>query len=106
MKKDPSPPPVDASAIQAVTPPDVFTQAVDGDTITLPSGTFSWTVPVNISKAITLKGETTIAGTGTAKPTVTSSTIVKDNIPRGNNFLAFFGFPPVRGHFRAVHYVV
>jgi hypothetical protein len=30
--------------------------ALDGDTITLPAGTFTWSTPVRISKAITIKG--------------------------------------------------
>src|SRR6266576_6508282 len=40
--------------------------ALNGDTITLPSGTFTWTTRVAISKAISLQG----AGVG--------STVVKD----------------------------
>jgi hypothetical protein len=66
------------------------TKAVDGDTITLPIGTFRWTVPVNISKAITLRGATSIAGAGTAKPTVADATIVQDNIPRGTTYKYIF----------------
>jgi hypothetical protein len=46
--------------------------ALNGDTITLPAGTFTWTTPVNINKAITLQG----AGTGT--------TIVRDAVQSGN----------------------
>ena len=44
------------------------TLAQNGDTITLPAGTFTWTTGVTISKAITIQG----AGIGT--------TIIKDNI--------------------------
>ena len=33
------------------------TQALDGDTITLPAGTFTWLIPVTISKAIKIQGE-------------------------------------------------
>ena len=33
------------------------TQAVNGDTITLPAGTFTWLIPVTISKAIKIQGE-------------------------------------------------
>jgi hypothetical protein len=36
------------------------TQAVDGDTITLPVGTFSWTTHVRITKGITISGNTTV----------------------------------------------
>ena len=57
-------------------------QAEDGDTITLPAGTFSWTQRVNITKGITLQGQTTISGAGTATPTCNDLTIVKDDVPR------------------------
>jgi hypothetical protein len=43
--------------------------ALNGDTITLPAGTFIWSTPVTISKAITIRG----AGIG--------QTIILDNLP-------------------------
>src|SRR5882724_2588032 len=46
--------------------------AYDGDTITLPIGTFSWTTTVNIAKNITVQG----AGI--------DQTIIQDNVPRTN----------------------
>jgi hypothetical protein len=57
-------------------------KAVDGDTITIPPGTFTWSAEVNISKAIKLKGEgsgriigntktETTIGTGSKKFTTT-----------------------------------
>ena len=46
-------------------------QAQNGDTITLPAGTFTWSTGVNLSKAITLQG----AGVGV--------TIVKDGVQSG-----------------------
>jgi hypothetical protein len=55
------------------------TQAVDGDTITLPAGNFSWTTHIDISKGITLRGQTTINGAGTSNPVVGDYTIVRDN---------------------------
>src|SRR5215471_15979694 len=42
------------------------TNAQDGDTITLPAGTFIWTTGVNLTKGITVRGQTTITGAGTA----------------------------------------
>src|SRR6266478_6347127 len=51
------------------------TLAVDGDTITLPAGTFTWTTTLTISKAITLQG----AGVG--------STIIKDGMSNGAAFM-------------------
>jgi hypothetical protein len=56
--------------------------AHDGDTITLPAGTFSWTTRVEITKGITLQGQTTIAHAGTAKATSSDLTRIQDNTPR------------------------
>jgi hypothetical protein len=57
--------------------------AQDGDTITLPAGTFSWTTRVNISKGITLQGQTTVTGDYAHLPmTAIDSTIIQDNTPR------------------------
>jgi hypothetical protein len=36
--------------------------AHDGDTITVPAGTFTWGSPLTVTKGITLKGATTISG--------------------------------------------
>jgi hypothetical protein len=58
-------------------------RAVDGDTITIPSGTFSWTGTVQLTKAITLQGNTT-----TDAPASSSSvdnTIIYDDLPVGLN---------------------
>ena len=44
------------------------TQAQNGDTITIPAGTFTWSTGITITKAITLQG----AGVG--------STIIKDSV--------------------------
>jgi hypothetical protein len=59
--------------------------ALDGDTITLPAGTFQWTGHVTITKAITLQGQTTVAGDHTTPViTATDQTTIVDNIsPRG-----------------------
>jgi hypothetical protein len=56
--------------------------ARDGDTITLPAGTFSWTSLLTITKGVTLQGQTTISGAGTARPIVNDGTIVQDDTPR------------------------
>jgi len=60
--------------------------ARDGDTITLPVGTFSWTQHLNITKGITLQGQTTVEGAGTANPVTNDLTIVLDDVPRGQDF--------------------
>jgi hypothetical protein len=56
--------------------------AADGDIVTLPAGTFSWTYKLVITKGITLQGQTTITGAGTSNPTVNDATIIRDNTPR------------------------
>ena len=64
----------------------LLNSAHDGDTITLPAGTFSWTSRLEITKGITLQGVTTISGAGSANPTINDGTIVKDDTPRtGSN---------------------
>src|SRR5215467_230682 len=54
------------------------TIAHDGDTITLPAGTFIWTAGVNLTKGITVSGQTTITGAGTASCTANDQTIIID----------------------------
>ena len=54
------------------------TNAHDGDTITLPAGTFIWTAGVNLTKGITVRGQTTITGAGTASCTANDQTIIID----------------------------
>src|SRR5262249_48814269 len=54
------------------------TNAHDGDTITLPAGTFIWTVGVNLTKGITVRGQTTITAAGTATCTADDQTIIID----------------------------
>jgi len=67
------------------------TLASNGDTITLPAGTFTWSVPVVINKAIKLQGagagrivarsRSSVAfGTGTKTFTITTSTLAADSI--------------------------
>jgi hypothetical protein len=58
------------------------TKAHDGDTITLPAGTFIWTAGVNLTKGITVSGQTTITGAGTASCTANDQTIIIDEKPR------------------------
>jgi hypothetical protein len=56
-------------------------QAQNGDTITLPSGRFSWTGTVSLTKAIILKGQTIRNDDGTS----IDNTIIQDNIPLSAN---------------------
>jgi hypothetical protein len=52
--------------------------AQDGDTITLPAGVFTWSTSVNITKAVTIQGRTTLNSyTGICS----DQTILQDNIP-------------------------
>ena len=61
-------------------------QVLDGDTITLPSGTFTWTTQVHLTKAVTLEGNTT---TDPVNGTAVQNTIVKDNISNRNNHIIY-----------------
>ena len=61
-------------------------QALNGDTITLPSGTFTWTTQVHLTKAVTLKGKTR---TDPVNGTAVQNTIVKDNISNRNNHIIY-----------------
>src|SRR6516164_11534337 len=58
------------------------TNAQDGDTITLPAGTFIWTAGVSLTKGITVSGQTTVTGAGTANCTADDQTIVIDEMTR------------------------
>ena len=57
-------------------------QAHDGDTITLPAGTFIWITGVSLTKGVTVRGQTTITGAGTANCTANDQTIIIDEKPR------------------------
>src|SRR5580765_14914 len=59
-------------------------QAQDGDTITLPTGTFSYTTPLNITKGITLQGNTQVIGTPMTWQTAIDNTIIVDDTPRSD----------------------
>ena len=52
-------------------------QAQNGDTITLPSGTFSYTTPLNITKGIILQGNTQVIGAPMTWQTAIDNTIIK-----------------------------
>src|SRR5438046_1606981 len=77
---------VQAKTVTALTPSlfDVnkaIGSAVDGDTVIIPAGKATWTTQLAITKGITLKGQTTVAGAGTSSPTATDLTIIKDDTP-------------------------
>ena len=57
--------------------------AHDGDTITLPSGTFSWATGVTITKMIALQGQGTGTGGG-------DQTVITDNFASGQSLLSFY----------------
>ena len=63
------------------------TQAVDGDTITIPAGTFSWTGTLRLTKAIILKGQTIRNDDGTS----IDNTIIQDNKPDNGASIRLWG---------------
>src|SRR5207247_5803355 len=70
----------DGSAINVQLIHDTLAQ--NGDTITLPAGTFSWTIAVTITKIITLQGQGTGTGGG-------DQTVIIDNYALGQPLLNF-----------------
>src|SRR5262245_35818096 len=56
--------------------------ASDGDVITLPAGTFTWHTGVSLTKGLTIRGQTTITGAGTANCIADDQTIIIDEKPR------------------------
>src|ERR1700756_1321290 len=58
-------------------------QAQNGDTITLPAGTFVWTTGVSLTKAITLQGQG--AGTTIIKDAVQSNPLINWDISTNAN---------------------
>ena len=63
------------------------TQAIDGDTITLPAGIFLWTTHVTITKGITIQGETT---TNSDNGTASDETVLIDNLVRVGGGQGYF----------------
>ena len=59
------------------------TIASDGDEITLPAGTFIWTAGVSLTKGLTISGQTTVTGAGTANCSANDQTIIIDEKLRG-----------------------
>ena len=59
--------------------------AVDGDTVIIPAGTAAWTSTLSISKAITLKGQTTIHMGADGRPdgTADDKTIIRYDVTGG-----------------------
>src|SRR6516162_1575145 len=70
--------------------------AQNGDTITVPAGTFTWTRPLTFTKGITLSGQTTISNPGTHPCSIDPTTpcasfndqsIIVDELPRPASYL-------------------
>ena len=76
------------------------TNAHDGDTITLPAGTFIWTTGVNLTKGITVSGQTTITGAGTANCTANDQTIIIDEILAWHTWIIIRATVPAGRSFR------
>jgi len=58
--------------------------ASEGDTITLPAGTFNWANQLVITKGITLQGRTVITGAGTSGATADDQTVILDDFSPTN----------------------
>src|SRR4030095_2786998 len=51
----------------------------DGDTITVPAGTFVWNTGISISQGVTISGSTTVTNAGLGNATADDQTIITDN---------------------------
>ena len=71
----------------------------NGDTITIPSGTFTWTGGLAITKSITLSGNTVIFNPGTDHPSADDQTVIIDEITRPGSYLVRVAIP-AGGSFR------
>ena len=70
------------------------TQAVDGDTITVPAGSFPWTTTVIITKSITLQGAGAISSvSGGGSTTGSDVTTIVDHYPTTEHKLIGFQLP-------------
>src|SRR5437762_5518128 len=74
--------------------------ASDGDVITLPAGTFIWTAGVSVTKGVTIRGQTTITGAGTANWTANDQTIIIDEKLRSTSGSLFKATIPAGESFR------
>ncbi len=54
--------------------------SVAGDTVIIPSGTFTWTDVLVINKPIWLRGQTVITGAGTSTPSSDAATVIIDSL--------------------------
>lgn len=72
---------IEATSVKLADVQAAITQAAHGDTVNIPAGTASWTKRLTITKGITLKGQTTVKGAGTASPTVNDLTVIQDDLP-------------------------
>ena len=61
--------------------------AKEGDTVNVPSGTATWTSMLNVTKGITLSGQTTVSGAGTSA-TATDNTIIVDGVTTQQNVIS------------------
>ena len=65
--------------------------AHDGDTITVPVGTFSWTARLNVARAQSrYRVKAAISAAGTVDPTINDGTIIQDNTPRSGTMGMLF----------------
>ena len=65
--------------------PDVkcaIASAHEGDTVAVPAGKASWTARLDVTKGVTIQGQTTITGAGTATPAVNDATVILDDNPQ------------------------
>jgi hypothetical protein len=67
-------------------------QAVEGDTVILPAGEASWPEKLEITKGITIQGQTTVENAGTPDAIAQDLTVIRDESPRNQKTSGVFKF--------------
>lgn len=66
--------------------------AVSGDTVQIPAGSANWTNTLNVTKAITIQGLTTLTGPSSA-PIIDRQTVINNDIPSGHGTIFNLNVP-------------
>lgn len=72
---------VEAKSAELADVKSAIASASEGDTVTVPAGTATWTSTLVITKGVTLQGATSISGS-LSNPLVSDKTIILDDVPR------------------------
>jgi len=80
---------IEAASCELAAVQEAVNQAQDGDTVNIPAGTATWTSGINISKGITLHGQTTTRGGGSADAATDDKTVIVDETVKAVAIIQF-----------------